>query len=120
MGSNMIHGDFTINSFATYSRPTHAFIFKLTTGNLTLRIFKGEEGKRYFTWIKPSNLNKEGLFNEVVQRPIIPSNNNIRVWLGKAHLVAPEDPKAEGHLVRPIHELESRGQKPIQRIIGEN
>jgi len=85
LGSNVICGDSTIKSFAKNSRPTRAIFFKLIAGNLALRIFKLEEGKRYSTWIKTSNLNKDGLFNEVVGRPIIPPNNN-ESGLGKAHL----------------------------------
>ena len=85
LGSNVIHGDSTIKSFAKNSRPTRAIFFKLIAGNLALRIFKLEEGKRYSPWIKPSNLNKDGLFNEAVRRPIIPPNNN-ESGLRKAHL----------------------------------
>ena len=91
LGCNVIHGDSTINT-AINSSPTRAFIFKLADENLALRIFKPEEGKRYSTSAKPSDLNKDGLFNEEAQRPIISSSNLLNdSGLGKAHLVAPTD-----------------------------
>lgn len=72
--------------------------------------------KRYSTWVKPSDLNKD---NEGDQRPIFPPNNLLNdSGLGKAHLVAPKDSKAKGPLLQPM--LEVRGLKPIQRRTGSS
>jgi len=45
-GSNMIHGDITINVSVINGRPTRVFNFKLTPANLALRICKPEGGRR--------------------------------------------------------------------------
>ena len=102
LGNNVILRDST----KLNGRPTHAFTFKLTTENLALRVFKPEDGKRKCfklktndtkygplkveTWIKPSD--KDGLFNEKVQRPLIPSNT--------MQLQADSGPGKSGVLVR--------------------
>lgn len=76
-----------------------AFIFKLTTENLALRIFKPEDEKAECFRLKPNEVTKCGPFNEEAQGPIPPIFNRIDFpGLDKAHMLAPEDPKGKGPL----------------------
>ena len=45
-GSNVIHGDTTVNVSVINGRPKQVFNFKLTPANLALRICKPEGGRR--------------------------------------------------------------------------
>ena len=154
LGNNVILGDST----KLNGRPTHAFTFKLTTENLALRVFKSEDGKikcfklkpndtkygplKVETWIKPSD--KDGLFNEKVQRPLILSNTKQAdsgpgksgVLVKASHpILLPDiigrsssetrvvtaDPKAKAKgLLAQSHALEAGGLKPIHGRVGES
>ncbi|XP_030930036.1 uncharacterized protein LOC115955816 [Quercus lobata] len=156
LGNNVILRDST----KLNGRPTHAFTFKLTTENLALRVFKPEDGKRKCfklkpkytkygplkveTWIKPSD--KDGLFNEKVQRPLIPSNTmqlqadsgpgksgvlvrasrpillpNIIGRSSSETRVVTANPKAQAKgLLAQSHALETGGLKPIHGSVDES
>nr|POE76481.1 hypothetical protein CFP56_18934 [Quercus suber] len=150
LGNNVILGDST----KLNGRPIHAFTFKLTAENLALRVFKSEDGKRKCfklkpndttygplkveTWVKPSD--KDGLFNEKVQRPLIPSNTmqadsgpgksgvlvraSRPILIGRSSSetrVVTADPKAKAKgLLAQSHALEAGGLKPIHGRVGKS
>uniref|UniRef100_A0A7N2R0U5 Rx N-terminal domain-containing protein n=1 Tax=Quercus lobata TaxID=97700 RepID=A0A7N2R0U5_QUELO len=51
-GYNGIKGDFAITVSNLNGRPIHKFIFKLTSANLALRVFKPDGGKRVVSWLE--------------------------------------------------------------------
>ena len=55
LGHNMIKGDSAVTISNINGRTTHEFIFKLTTANLALRVFKSDRGKRDVSWMDPNN-----------------------------------------------------------------
>ena len=51
LGYNGIKGDFSITVSNINGRPTHKFVFKLTSANLALRVFKPYGGKQVVSWM---------------------------------------------------------------------
>ena len=69
------------------SKPTHEFMFKLTTDNLALRVSKSDGGKRVVSWMNPNTSHKSNKSGPVILK-------NVSVH-DKTHLV---DPRGKAHV----------------------
>ena len=87
LGHNVIKGDSAVTISNINGRPTREFIFKLTTANLALRVFKSDGGKRVVSWM---NLNNSHMSNksgpDVLKSESKHDKAQVANPRGKAHL----------------------------------
>ena len=90
-GSNVIHGDSTVNISVISGRPTRVFNFKLTPAKLALRIYKHEGGRCVVSCLENKALSWPNVLSGGPEF-FKPTGGH-----AKAQPVASASPKCQGH-----------------------
>ena len=88
LGHNVLQGEIGVVVSTKNGRPTHEFLFKLTSDNLALRVSKSDGGKRVVSWLNPHYSHKPIFSGPVIlKNSLVHDKVHVADSRGKAHSV---------------------------------